>query len=107
MEAWFTLVLSATGMVAVVLFAFQHGVFGEKCCCTKKNGSNHEHRLRFGIGLGVSTRPERVDSSQVPTSRAESEEEGTDGSFEAKSGRSGGLSSDERSEEDEDWGGTV
>lgn len=110
---WFTVLFSGTGLTIVICFAFQYGVFGE-CCKGSNNGTpvgtHQSTRHRVGVGVGVgggSPRSEGMGSSQVSTVRAESEEEGAYGSSEEESRRSGGLSSDERSEEDEDWRGTV
>lgn len=110
---WFTVLFSGTGLTIIICFAFQYGVFGE--CCQHSNdgtpvGTDQSTRHRVGVGVGDrggSPRSEGMGSSQVSTARAESEEEGAHESSETESGRSGGLSSDERSEEDEDWRGTV
>lgn len=102
---WFSVLFAAAGLLIVACFAFQYGVFG-KCCSFRNHGTRHS--VGYGIGVGDGdAKPEGVDSSQVTAVRAESEEEGARGSSETESGRSGGLSEDERAEEDEDWGGTV
>lgn len=107
---WFTVIFACTGVFIITLFACRNGVFGE-CCKGRNNGTYQSTRDRIGIGIGIrdggSPRSEAMGSSQVSAIRAESEEEGVNGSSETESRRSGGLSEDERAEEDEDWGGTV
>ena len=111
---WFSLLFSMTGIGIIICFAFQHGVFENKCCCRKHGNGTYQStrdRDRIGIGIGIrdggSPRSEGVDSSQVSATGTESEEEGAYGNSEEESRRSGGLSEDERSEETEDWGSTV
>ena len=107
---WFTVIFACTGVVIITLFACRNGVFAE-CCSSRNHGNGTSKSTRYGIGIGIGTRgharDEGLDSSKVSTVRAESEEEGAYGDPEKESRRSGGLSEDERSQEDEDWGGTV
>lgn len=100
----FTSLFAFVGLSIIILFACRNGVFGE-CCSSKNNGTSQP----YGIGIGERgpATDEGMDSSKVPTRRAEPEEEGAYGDPEEDSRRSGGFSEDERSEKDEDWGGTV
>lgn len=95
----FTSIFAFTGLCIIILFACRNGVFA-KWCSSTNNGTSQPY------GIGVAT-DEGMDSSKVTARRAEPEEEGAYGDPEEESGRSGGLSEDERSEKDEDWRGTV
>lgn len=99
---WFTVIFAIVGVFFITSFACRNGVFGE--CCKVKH---HELPPSDRYGIGGHARDEGLDSSKVPTIRAESEEEDAYGDPEGESRRSGGLSADERSETDEDWRGTV
>lgn len=103
---WFTVIFAMTGVVIITLFACRNGVFGD-CCKGKHHELPPSDRYGIGIGIGRSPRDEGMDSSEVTARRVESEEEGAYGDPEEESGRSGGLSEDERSQENEDWGGAV
>ena len=100
----FTSLFAFVGLGIIILFACRNGVFGE-WCSSKNNGTSQP----YGIGIGERgpARDGGMDSSKVPTRRAEPEEEGAYGDPEEESRRSGGLSADERSEKDEDWRGAV
>ena len=99
---WFTVISTCTGVVIITLFACRNGVCKE-WCSSKNNGTTQP----YGIGIGRPARDEGMDSSEVTARRAESEEEDAYGDIEEEGRRSGGLSADERSQEDEDWGGSV
>lgn len=106
----FTFLFALAGVTIVTVFACKHGVFGERC--KMQNADNGAHQsTRVGIGVGIGTRGHardgRVSDNQVEAFGAEQGEEIVDGVNEEEGRRSGGLSSDEQSEEDEDWGGTV
>lgn len=102
----FTSLFAFVGLSIIILFACRNGVFGE-CCSSKNNGTSQSIGYGIGIGERGPATDEGMDSSKVPTRRAEPEEEGAYGDPEEESRRSGGFSEDERSEKDEDWGGTV
>lgn len=105
---WFTVIFACTGVFIITLFACRNGVFENRCCCTNHgNGAHQPARYGIGVGDGGSPRSEGMGSSQVSALRVEPVEEGAYGEDQEESRRSGGLSSDERSEENEDWGGTV
>lgn len=101
---WFTVIFACTGVVIITLFACRNGVFGD-CCKDKHHGLSPSDR--YGIGIGRSATDEGMGSSEVTAVRAEPEEEGSVGDDEEESRRGGRLSSDERSEEVEDWGSEV
>ena len=107
---WFTSIFAFTGLCIIILFACRNGVFAE-CCSSRNHGNGTSKSTGYGIGIGIGAgghaRDEGLDSSKVSTIRAEQEEEGAYGDPEKESRRSGGLSEDERSQENEDWGGTV
>jgi len=112
----FSFLFVVVGLIIITTFACKHGVFGEKCTMQNANNGPHQSTTdRIGIGVGVgargssrgSSRDARVHHSQVETSGFEQGEESSDGNYEEESRRSGGLSSDEQSKEDEDWGSTV
>lgn len=106
----FSFLFATTGLIIITVFACKHGVFGERCKRQNAIHGAHESTTdRIGIGVGTRgyARDGGVHSSQVEASGVEQAEESNDGDYEEESRRSGGLSSDERSEEDEDWGGTV
>ncbi len=113
-SVWFTSLFAFVGLGIIILFACRNGVFGE-WCSSRNHGNGTTQPTGYGIGIGERTRghargharDEGMDSSEVTTRRAESEEEGAYGDTEEESRRSGGLSADERSQEDEDWGGAV
>ncbi len=106
----FTFLFAMAGMTIVTVFACKHGVFGERCKTQNADNGNHQS-TRHGIGIGIGTRGHagdgRVSDSQVEAFGAEQGEEIVDGIYEEESRRSGGLSSNDGSEEDEDWRGTV
>jgi hypothetical protein len=108
----FTFLFAIAGMTIVTVFACKHGVFGERC--KTQNADNGAHQSTtdgIGIGVGVGTRGHardgRVSDNQVEAFGAEQGEEIVDGVYEEESRRSGGFSSNDGSEEDEDWRGTV
>ena len=109
---WFTAIFAITGVVIITLFACRNGVFAE-CCSSRNHGNGTSKSAGYGIGIGIGertggyARDEGLDSSKVSTVRAEPEEEGAYGDPEKESRRSGRLSEDERSQENEDRGGTV
>lgn len=106
----FTFLFAIAGMTIITIFACKHGVFGEKCKMQNANNGAHQPTTdRIGIGVGTRghARDGGVSDSQVEAFGAEQGEEIVDGVYEEDSRRSGGLSSNDETEEDEDWGGTV
>lgn len=103
---WFTVIFACTGVFIITLFACRNGVFGD-CCSSRNNGTSQPYGIGIGERTGGDTTDEGMDSSEVTAVRAEPEEEGAYGDPEEEGRRSGGLSADERSEENEDWGGSV
>ena len=110
----FSFLFATVGLIIITTFACKHGVFGERCKMQNAdNGANQSTTDGIGIGVGVGVgarghaRDGRVSGSQVEAFGTEQGEEIIDGNYEEESRRSGGLSSNDGSEEDEDWRGTV
>ena len=102
---WLSAVFVLVGVLVIVFFTFKHGVFDTCFSSTShvrdvRSGSFVE---RVGIGVGESDESEFgvLRGSQVSAFRIESAEEGSSGDDETESGRSGGFSSDDGSEEAE------